>query len=46
MGAKLSENLYEHLGGRNAGLLEIENPGGGRGRYFRYVWDDPQLLVA
>jgi GNAT superfamily N-acetyltransferase len=38
--------LYEHLGGRNTGIVEAENPGGGVGRYFRYVWDQPHQLVA
>jgi len=36
--------LYERLGGVNSGMLEVENPGGGRGRYFRYVWERPQQL--
>jgi len=37
--------LYERLGGRNTGLVEAENPGGGVGRYFRMAWDRPDGLV-
>jgi GNAT superfamily N-acetyltransferase len=37
---------YERLGGLNTGMVERENPGGGTGRYFRYVWERPQQLVA
>jgi ribosomal protein S18 acetylase RimI-like enzyme len=38
--------LYERLGGLNAGMVEIENPGGGVGRYWRYVWERPHQLAA
>jgi ribosomal protein S18 acetylase RimI-like enzyme len=37
--------LYERLGGSNAGIVERENPGGGTGRYFRYVWERPHQLA-
>lgn len=37
--------FYERLGGRNAGIVELDNPGGGTGRYVRYVWDDARTLV-
>ena len=38
--------LYERLGGRDTGLIEVENPGGGVGRYFRIVWDRPTRLAG
>ena len=38
--------LYERLGGHNTGIVEVENPGGGVGRYLRYVWDRPHQLTA
>jgi ribosomal protein S18 acetylase RimI-like enzyme len=38
--------LYERLGGLNTGIVEFENPGGGTGRYFRYVWERPHQLMA
>jgi len=38
--------LYERLGGRNAGIVEVENPGGGIGRYFRFVWERPDGLLG
>jgi ribosomal protein S18 acetylase RimI-like enzyme len=38
--------LYERLGGRNSGIVEKENPGGGTGRYFRIVWERPHQLAA
>jgi ribosomal protein S18 acetylase RimI-like enzyme len=38
--------FYERLGGRNSGIVEVENPGGGVGRYFRYVWARPHELAA
>jgi hypothetical protein len=38
--------LYERLGGRNSGIVEVENPGGGVGLYFRYVWERPSQLVG
>ncbi len=38
--------LYERFGGHNSGIVESENPGGGVGRYFRYVWDRPQQIAA
>ncbi len=41
-----ARRLYERLGGRNTGIVEMENPGGGVGRYFRYVWDRPHQLAA
>jgi hypothetical protein len=28
-----------------ATLLDIENPGGGFGRYVRYVWERPSFLT-
>ena len=31
--------FYERLGGRNTGMIEVENPGGGVGRYIRIAWD-------
>ena len=37
--------LYERLGGRNVGIADVENPGGGIGRYVRYAWDRPQQLT-
>jgi ribosomal protein S18 acetylase RimI-like enzyme len=37
--------LYERLGGQNSGLVEKENPGGGVGRYFRIVWQQPHELA-
>ncbi|HEV8121363.1 MAG TPA: GNAT family N-acetyltransferase [Candidatus Polarisedimenticolia bacterium] len=39
-----ARTLYERLGGHDAGSLDVENPGGGSGRYVRYVWDRPSLL--
>jgi hypothetical protein len=38
--------LYERLGGLNSGIVEVENPGGGVGRYFRYVWERPSQLLG
>ena len=38
--------LYARLGGRNTGIVEVENPGGGVGRYCRYVWDQPHQLTT
>jgi len=38
--------LYERLGGRDTGIVDVENPGGGVGRYVRYVWNRPQQLTA
>jgi ribosomal protein S18 acetylase RimI-like enzyme len=38
--------LYERLGGCNSGIVEVENPGGGVGRYFRYFWERPSQLVG
>jgi ribosomal protein S18 acetylase RimI-like enzyme len=38
--------LYERLGGRSSGIVEVENPGGGIGRYFRYVWERPSQLIG
>jgi ribosomal protein S18 acetylase RimI-like enzyme len=37
--------LYARLGGRSSGIVEVENPGGGVGRYFRYVWERPSQLM-
>jgi ribosomal protein S18 acetylase RimI-like enzyme len=39
-----ARSLYERLGGRDTGMIEVENPGGGTGRYHRYVWERPDLL--
>lgn len=36
--------FYERLGGRSAEVLDVENPGGGVGRYLRFVWDRPDQL--
>ena len=41
-----ARSLYERLGGRNAGLVVLDNPGGGAGRYVRYAWDRPDRLTA
>jgi ribosomal protein S18 acetylase RimI-like enzyme len=38
--------FYEALGGRNTGLVEEDNPGGGTGKYFRMVWESPSALVS
>lgn len=38
--------LYQRLGGLNTGVVEVENPGGGFGRYFRYVWSRPDQLAG
>ena len=37
--------LYARLGGHSSGIVEVENPGGGVGRYFRYVWERPSQLM-
>ena len=37
--------FYERLGGRDAGLIELDNPGGGSAQYSRYVWDTARELV-
>jgi ribosomal protein S18 acetylase RimI-like enzyme len=41
-----AQSLYARLGGRNAGIVEVENPGGGIGRYFRFVWERPNQLIG
>ena len=41
-----AQALYRRLGGRNTGIVEAENPGGGIGRYFRMVWERPSELTA
>jgi ribosomal protein S18 acetylase RimI-like enzyme len=41
-----ARSLYERLGGRDAGVVEVENPGGGAGRYHRYVWERPHTLTG
>ena len=40
-----ARTLYERLGGHDTGMIEVENPGGGSGRYVRYVWERPSLLT-
>ena len=40
-----ARELYDRLGGRNVGVVEIDNPGGGSGRYCRYVWERPARLA-
>jgi hypothetical protein len=40
-----AQKFYERIGGRNAENVEIENPGGGVGRYFRYVWENPYRMA-
>ena len=37
--------FYERLGGRDTGRIEVENPGGGSGRYIRVAWDRPGAIV-
>ena len=39
-----AEAVYARWGGRNCGVVELDNPGGGTGRYLRYVWDRPEQL--
>jgi len=41
-----AQALYARLGGRNTGIVEVENPGGGIGRYFRFVWERPDQLLG
>lgn len=36
--------FYQHLGGRNTGLIEEENPDGGKGTYYRVAWEKPDLI--
>jgi ribosomal protein S18 acetylase RimI-like enzyme len=41
-----ARSLYERLGGRDAEVVSVENPGGGAGRYHRFVWDRPSILTG
>jgi ribosomal protein S18 acetylase RimI-like enzyme len=38
--------FYERLGARNAGTIELEDPGGGHAPNCRYIWDRVDLLLS
>ena len=38
--------FYEQLGATNAGIADLEDPGGGHAPNCRYVWSRPSLLLT
>jgi GNAT superfamily N-acetyltransferase len=40
-----ARGFYERLGARDAGVVELDNPGGGSAGYVRYVWQRARDLV-
>jgi ribosomal protein S18 acetylase RimI-like enzyme len=42
---RVARRFYERLGGANAGITQMENPGGSTAPSCRYVWPSPRRLA-